>query len=286
MVLVNFNRKTMENISEKIKEQFIALPVQNLDHIELTEPEMKSAVYAAIKKKYVYLPEGHEPFSAEELAEIYREAKVKKQGEINLAVYMKNLMNKPNKAPLLTAEQTFDKLLSWLKVNTGEVNLEEGRKDIYFQLCLYFTNDARFEGDLTKSLLLQGGIGTGKTTAMTFFQKNQKQNFKLIRTRSVAYEFKSNGISAIEIHSKNNGDTGFCFDDLGTESTLKNYGDSLNVMTEILLNRYDDKLSPTHITTNITVQQIKEHYGERLFDRMKEMFNQITFPCDAKSLRK
>ena len=276
----------MENISEKIKEQFTTLPVQNLDHIELTEEEMKSAVYAAIRKKFIYLPEGHEPFSAEELSEIYREAKVKKQGEINLAVYMKNLNTKPRQATPLTAEQTFDKLMSWLKVNTGEVNLEEGRKEIYFQLCLYFTNDKRFEGDLTKSLLLQGGIGTGKTTVMTFFQKNQKQNFKLVRTRSVAYDFKSNGISAIEIHSKNNGDTGFCFDDLGTESTLKNYGDSLNVMTEVLLNRYDDQLSPTHITTNITVQQIKEHYGERLYDRMKAMFNQIVFPCDAKSLRK
>jgi len=276
----------MENISEKIKEQFTALPVQNLDHIELTEPEMKSAVYAAIKKKYVYLPEGHDPFSAEELAEIYREAKMKKQGEINLAVYMKNLMNKPNKAPLLTAEQTFDKLLSWLKVNTGEVNLEEGRKDFYFQLCFYFTNDKRFTGDLKKSLLIQAGIGTGKTTAMTFFQRNQKQNFKMVRTRTVAYEFKNKGVEAIEFYSKNHSETGFCFDDFGTENILQHYGDKVSAITDIILNRYDDNIQPTHITTNLTVDQIKELYGERLFDRMKEMFNQIALPFEAKSLRK
>lgn len=81
---------------------------------------------------------------------------------------------------------------------------------------------------------------------------------------------------------------GFCFDDLGTEANAKYFGKEKNVMAEIILNRYDNKLDfhSTHITTNLTADKIKEQYGTRVTDRMKEMFNIITFDKNAKSRRK
>jgi DNA replication protein DnaC len=58
-------------------------------------------------------------------------------------------------------------------------------------------------------------------------------------------------------------------------------------MAEILTDRYDMFIRhkmKTHITTNLTFQQIKESYGGRFYDRMKEMFNVISLT--GKSLRK
>jgi DNA replication protein DnaC len=82
--------------------------------------------------------------------------------------------------------------------------------------------------------------------------------------------------------------TGICFDDLGTEDTEKaHYGNRTNVMEKIILNRYDhcrNKL--THFTTNLTAEQIKETYGLRVTDRLREMVNVLDFPTGTKSFRK
>jgi DNA replication protein DnaC len=75
---------------------------------------------------------------------------------------------------------------------------------------------------------------------------------------------------------------------LGTEANAKHYGHEKNVMAEIILNRYDNNLPYhcTHITTNLTADEIKAQYGTRVTDRIREMFNIIKFPVGAKSRRK
>ncbi|MGC4128512.1 MAG: RteC domain-containing protein [Bergeyella sp.] len=67
-----------------------------------------------------------------------------------------------------------------------------------------------------------------------------------------------------------------CFDDLGTETSSKYFGNDCNVMAEILLTRYDlfkEKGILTHITTNLSATEIESQYGNRLRSRMREMFN-------------
>jgi hydrogenase maturation factor HypF (carbamoyltransferase family) len=72
---------------------------------------------------------------------------------------------------------------------------------------------------------------------------------------------------------------GICFDDLGTEEMKKNYGNQVNVMAEVILNRYDNKHKYgwhcTHVTTNLTMAEIESEYGTRVRSRFTEMFNQI-----------
>ena len=91
------------------------------------------------------------------------------------------------------------------------------------------------------------------------------------------YSRKLNIATSIDTFYQNQ--VGACFDDLGTERQGKHYGDAANVMEQIILNRYDNTNAPwyyTHITTNLTADEIENYYGTRVRSRMREMFNLIT----------
>lgn len=178
-------------------------------------------------------------------------------------------------------------------------NVDSDNEAIVLNLCRYFTNDKTFDGDLNKGLLLVGGVGIGKTTLMQFFKRNQKFSYRLMSCREIESDFSLEGEKSVSYCSYNvqiatnsnpfgHQEIGFCFDDLGTEANGKHFGKEKNVMAEIILNRYDNQLPGhcTHITTNLTADQIKAQYGTRVTDRMREMFNIITFASNAKSRRK
>lgn len=178
-------------------------------------------------------------------------------------------------------------------------SVDEENKLVVENLCHYFTDDPRFIGDLKKGLLVVGGVGIGKSTLMAFFKRNQKASYRVISCREIESDFASDGEKSVRICSYNlpvamNSDPfghqeiGFCFDDLGTEANAKHYGQEKNVMAEIILNRYDNNIPYhcTHITTNLTAEEIKSQYGSRVTDRIREMFNVIKFPKTAKSRRK
>ena len=139
---------------------------------------------------------------------------------------------------------------------------------------------------LKKGILLTGPVGCGKTTLMSllrFFQPGDNR-YIMKSCRDVSFEFIQEGYSIILKYGKQafNQDKPkmYCFDDLGTENNLKYYGNECNVMTEILLSRYDMFVSRqmiTHITTNLNSSEIESLYGIRVRSRMKEMFNLIFF---------
>ena len=66
-------------------------------------------------------------------------------------------------------------------------------------------------------------------------------------------------------------------DDLGIEpSEVMDYGNVLNPAIDLLTRRYNDQLF-TIVTTNLTPQQIRDHYGDRIADRFNEMMSRIVF---------
>ncbi|MEK6878907.1 MAG: ATPase, partial [Nanoarchaeota archaeon] len=82
---------------------------------------------------------------------------------------------------------------------------------------------------------------------------------------------------------------GVCFDDMGTEDDRKNYGNESNVMADVMLNRYDNKrnlIRKTHITTNLTTEEMEQRYGSRVRSRMREMFNLVIFDPVASDRRR
>lgn len=66
-------------------------------------------------------------------------------------------------------------------------------------------------------------------------------------------------------------------DDLGTEPfEVVDFGNSMNPMSDLILERYDKRLF-TIVTTNLTPEQLREKYGDRVADRIKEMMEKVVF---------
>lgn len=176
--------------------------------------------------------------------------------------------------------------------------------DIYLALCYYFTGDVqgmmKYQLSPRKGLMLFGNIGVGKTVIMDVFARNVVQSYKVIKCAKIVSEFglKDNAQLTIEKYSVmkanehlgkyyNQEVLGYCFDDLGAEKMGSNYGKE-EAMIDIIENRYNynHRGPKTHLTTNLSLEQIETRYGLRVLDRMRQMFNLIDFPEDAASLRK
>lgn len=121
------------------------------------------------------------------------------------------------------------------------------------------------------------------------------QRHRLHSCRDISFEFSRDGYTVIHRYSKGSFSNSkfdpivYCFDDFGLESEMHHYGNSCQVMSEILYSRYDYFHSfgmKTHLTTNLNSTEIEARYGLRLRSRMREMFNLIAFPADAPDKRK
>ena len=234
------------------------------DHIELTDEEIKISLYHAKREKAAKIAE----------QEYWK--------KVNAEPYILKF----------SFDEAYAYYRSKLKSIIGkDFKLTDEQENIFSILCEHFISDTEEKG-----ILLCGPVGCGKTTLMRVFTENQKKSYSMVSCRKVSYDFSLNGFPSIEYYSRIiNGsankfqqrDFGFCFDDLGTEEEKKNFGNSANVMQEVILNRYDNSLiGHTHITTNLSVIEMKEYYGERATSRMREMFKMITFDTNAKDLRK
>ena len=166
----------------------------------------------------------------------------------------------------------------------------ESDYQIIYKLIAYFLKDEPtcFQNNinLNKGILLSGPIGCGKTSIMNIMKylTPTEHKFFVKPCRDISFEFIQDGYQIIHKYSKGKlyeyEPKTICFDDLGTESNLKYYGNECNVMAEILLSRYDvyiAKRIQTHITTNLSASEIETQYGNRVRSRMREMLNLIAY---------
>lgn len=191
-------------------------------------------------------------------------------------------------------------------IRNGEIvlgkpfHIPENERGIIFGILAWFLEDERvaekMDIDLRKGILLSGPIGCGKTTLFKLMQNfpTKRKNFRMISTRQVVSEFMQSGYEVLEKFSRGNFNRDvrspkvYCFDDLGTETTSKYFGNDCNVMAEILLTRYDlfkEKGIITHMTTNLSATEIETQYGNRLRSRMREMFNLFGYDMDCNDKR-
>ncbi len=222
----------------------------------------------------------------EETEEALRIAREQKYFALKRIEYLEKI-SKPLEFITLTAEQLFEKYKEQFKFSD-----EEHERKIK-QLCCYFAKDIRFSGDLNKGLLMLGSVGNGKTTLMKFFASNQNFCFSVEAMLDISFDYKMKGEEGVKCYNTNftaspnifgKSDYGYCFDDLGTEEIpARHFGESKNIFTEIVQIRYHNGLpfNSTHAITNKTGDELSEIYGTRCYDRMKEMFNVITFKHDS-----
>lgn len=216
--------------------------------------------------------------------------------------------NKKIITPVEIKSFTSAQLFSFLEQTPG-FDIDKDNEAIIKLLCDYFSEDPSFEErgySLSKGLLLFGGVGVGKTNLLSMFRNNQKESYLVVACQDVEGSYARNGDDQNEktgeaglkkyfvntpLNSQNQYgkvQIGYLFDDLGQENiNTKFFGTERNVMVEVLSQRYKNRLfTTTHITTNLSADEIKEKYGIRVADRMREMFNLISFPSTAKSRRK
>ena len=140
-----------------------------------------------------------------------------------------------------------------------------------------------------------GGVGTGKTTLM-------KAMFEFIRAIQLTDHgeyasfapFRAKFVTAVQMaeymrtdRQKYNEIKNYqvlFIDDIGTEPTeIMDFGNILTPFVDIINDRYNNNLCLV-FTTNLDATAIRQRYGERTADRMRE-FCKICV-CDGESLRK
>ena len=170
--------------------------------------------------------------------------------------------------------------------------------EVICKLLAYFFQDQSaanmFNLSLRKGILLTGPIGCGKTTLLSLMRYFEPTNGRFIvkPCRDVSFEFIREGYITIQKYTQNSFKSFqpivYCFDDLGTEKSIKLFGNDCNVMAEVLLSRYDlfvNRKLLTHLTTNLSASEIEQIYGNRIRSRMREQFNLIAFSSNSKDKR-
>lgn len=246
--------------------------MESYKHIELTDEEVEVALRNTRKEKYF---------------------------KIENATYHNKVIQEPVYQKL-SVEELFNYAKERARAIVSDFVIDSEILDIFELLSLYFSEDKEFEQDgrsLKKGIMLLGPLGCGKTTTMKAFAVNCYNSFAVTSCRKVSDNYIKLGPETVYDYSElvpafgpeNFGQIliGRCFDDLGTETTKKHFGNELNVMAEIILNRYDNPAlkNKTHFTANLTTDQIGEMYGERVKSRLREICNLIEFSPDSQDRR-
>lgn len=147
-------------------------------------------------------------------------------------------------------------------------------------------------GKYKSGLLLYGSAcGTGKTTLGNAMCTLVNYMFDSCYSQYRKTVYRTTAINLVKVYSENQEQYNrlvtqelLFIDDLGTEpASIKIYGNEFSPVTEMLYARYD-RNRWTVVTSNLSDEQIKERYGERIDDRLREMFDKIHF--QGKSYRK
>lgn len=220
--------------------------------------------------------------------------------------------------------KVFKGAFSFFNGRNFEENANNGESQILAKtLCFYFLNKKKFlqspllnrksVPSLEKGLMIVGSYGTGKTVIMkTFFEMMRYAASNPIGVLDVdgtnqflarykigfGYETANDVVKSYESLSSPEEKELFWrkmsrgmkyFDDIMTENTASNYG-KIEVFKDIFEMRYVTG-AKTMISLNYagesideTLDSIATKYGERVYDRLFEMFNIVELK--GKSLRK
>lgn len=286
----------MVHIGQLLPEQ-LKVPVP-FDLVDLTEQEREQAIELALQE-----------------AKVKKHARLEDDRKKRLAEERRNDARRP------WAPAELYQLVKWrgtqiLRARTGNPTIEfepaEAQKNAIAALTFYFTNSPEFEEmspgllngtglplSLNKGIWLWGNPGVGKSLIMEIFNRNKRICYDVLEVPKIVYQYTKHGDDAIS-HLQVVINTvapdasiffqdikGVCYNDLGTENMKgTHYGNSINVMEHILLQTYERKVPywQRFITTNLTLDQVKEAYSVRVWDRIKECFNIIEIK--GESLRK
>ena len=182
--------------------------------------------------------------------------------------------------------------------------ITDNNRGVLKLLLLYFTGNKDFEtyckqitgmpGSLDKGIMLNGGVGAGKTLLFDIFKHYTKyilstNSFQQFTCLEIIDNTNISGPAYLEQFSFRDGKPITCyFDDIASKNeTIKHYGTEMNVIEQLLslrYNVYQRHGTLTHCTSNKFGKELMDLYDKRVVDRIKEMFNIIEL--SGKSFRK
>lgn len=172
--------------------------------------------------------------------------------------------------------------------------IDSENEHVIKMLQLYIARDERFETvikdknySLNKGILLHGNYGTGKTILFRIMQRavyflQLEIQFKRFNMRELCQQYQSEGAKALMPENRH-----WFVDEFGIieREQCNSFGNKIVVGDELIGVRYDRFQSGfmTHLTTNLTYQQINDFYNPRTISRLHEMCNFI--PLDGTDRR-
>lgn len=167
----------------------------------------------------------------------------------------------------------------WIKEN-GKPN--ECNKESYGKAYQYGRN-VMSAIDSGRGIILKGTVGTGKTTlAIAIMRKAVEQGIRCLFVNNISLNDKLLNLLNSDRKELANYDKLLrtvpllVIDDFGAESDRNNHSWIVEKMESIIGERYD-RMLPTVITTNLTKDDIKKRYNERIYDRLRDTCDLVTF---------
>lgn len=167
-------------------------------------------------------------------------------------------------------------------------------------LFAYFSGsdllEEKYNGRFSKGILLHGNIGVGKSFFFevldALHQKHKYGNFAVKNVSTLALmdetiRYLSNpGLAQNDrtIYQRYSKST-IHFEDLGHERKINHFGNSIEIMDEYLLLRYNEFRKTglrTYITTNLNLKEIEKRYSPQVYDRLFQMFNVLEMSGDSR----
>lgn len=146
-------------------------------------------------------------------------------------------------------------------------------------------------GDYKVGLILYGGVGNGKSTMArsignligVLYNSHISSERKGV-FRVSALDLAKNVANDPAYFNKIKNQEMLFVDDIGTEpACVKSWGNEYSPLTELIYSRYDRQLF-TVATSNLSETDLRDRYGDRIADRLEEMFERIHY--NNKSYRK
>ncbi|SFI78695.1 hypothetical protein [Myroides guanonis] len=139
---------------------------------------------------------------------------------------------------------------------------------------------------LKKGLFINGPEGSGKSAIMhllkPFFGK--RFSFESKSCKTISFEYARKGFEALHPYLHQSGKYTrpriYCFDDFGTESIQKHFGNECDVMKEIMCVQYEEFIEKghiSHIVSELTPSEIEKKYGTKMRNQLRTMYNLINF---------
>ncbi len=146
----------------------------------------------------------------------------------------------------------------------------------------------------TPGLIIFGNVGNGKTTLLNAITNLINAYSLGCDTAGKQAWMKFIGAESLARYAKGDEEKMWAYirtpmlalDDLGAEQdAVKTYGNIVNPAVELLSYRYQYRLF-TIATTNLKAEEMRQRYGDRVADRMNEMFTRIIIKNDTYRTRK